>query len=625
MNKKWRVLFIAILEVVVLGLGGLQVAHAATTTTVPGKGTPSASATSVMGVYMNTGFSLQPEDQYVVINKATTLTTATGHSVLDAINLLASDHFQWYSSADKGATWAKVTTGITANLTVTPTTLGTTYYQQSFQYYSGLMPPILGATTYYSRVAAVTAVAAPIPATKLDVTAASDYLYNNQSTAMTTTVDATPTPADATGHVTWGSDNTDLASVDSTTGVVTANTSGKSGTVTITGTMTNDDGSTVIGSTKITIGGGLNDQTTDEGKTATFDIQGDFNGDPSAIVWHKVDSSGNDTVVASGTDRSYTTPVTTASDDKATYYAVLTMGTGTTAKTITTNKATLNVTINRTPNVTVKTSVENLTDNSGNTATAVTNIINGDTVKISGTVTENNVNSNLNDADFLLKVPSNINNTILTIDGKNHSYYPASIDGESYIVASGLNFGDQKSHTFSFQFDSMETENMTAITKVEFQGYDSSNTMLDTFSGDDITLGFTDGQLQATAHDVDFGTLTYDNVNREVTGNVVDGDDLLSVTDNRRDKTAMNITLQQKTPFSDGSHDMAATLSYDDGDGLLPLSTDAQIVASSTADAPVPSLGTSTGASLKLRLANAGIVPGNYVTVLTWTITDAPS
>jgi len=623
MSKKWRDLFMMILTVVTLGLGGTQVAHAATTTTIPGKGKPSADATNILGIYMNTGFSLQPDDQYVVVNKSTTLTTATAHSVLDALNLLANDNFQWYTSTDKGVTWSKVTSGFRANLTVTPTAVGTTYYQQSFQYYVGV--PTLLTSTYYSRVAAVTAVPSPIPATKLDVTADSNYLYNNQSTAMTTTVDAAPTPVDATGHVTWSIDNTDLATIDSTTGVVTANKNGKSGTVTVTGTMTNDDGSTVSGQTKINIGGGLDDQTVDEGKTASFDIQGNFDADPTSVVWHKVDTAGKDTVVANGTSRSYTTPVTTAADDKAKYYAVLTLGTGSGTDTITTNKATLNVNINRTPNVTFKTSAENLTDNSGNTDNAVTNIMSGDTVKVSGTITENNVNSKLDKGDFMMKVPGNIMNTYLTIDGKNQAYSVASLNGDFYIVASGLDFGTQKTHTFSFDFQSMETTNLNFAADVEIQGYNSSEADIGIFKSGDITLGFIDGQLQATAHDVDFGTLTYDNVNQEITGNVVDGDDLLSVTDNRRDKSAMNITLQQETPFSNGSHNLAATLSYDNGNGLLPLSNQAQVVASSANDSSVPSLGTTTGASLKLKLANAAIVPGSYSSTLVWTLTDAPS
>lgn len=624
-NKKWQGLLAIMLTVMTLGLGGTQVVHAATTTTIPGKGKPSANATSVLGFYMNTGFSLQPEDQYVVVNKPTTLTTATGHTVLDAINVFANDYFQWYTSTDKGATWTTVNAGIKANLTVTPTTVGTTYYQQSFQYYSGLIPPILGTTTYYSRVAAVTAVPSPIPATKLDVTADSNYLYNNQSAVTTTTVDATPTPVNATGHVTWSIDNTSLATIDSTTGVVTANNDGKSGKVTVTGTMTNDDGSTVSGQTVIEIGGGIDDQTVDEGKTATFNILGNFDADPTSVVWHKIDTSGNDTVVANGTSRRYTTPVTTAKNDKEKYYAVLTLGTGSKTDTITTNKATLNVNINRTPNVTFKTGVENLTDNAGNTDNAVTNITSGDTVKISGTITENNVNSKLYDGDLMLKVPANIKNTYLTIDGENQAYSVASVNGDTYIVASGLDFETEKTHTFSFKFDSMETKNLNFTADVEIQGYDSSGADLGIFKSGGITLGFIDGQLEATAHAVDFGTLTYDNVNQEITGNVADGADLLSVTDNRRDKAAMSITLQQTTPFSNGSHNLAATLSYDNGEELLPLSGEAQVVASSANDSSVPSLGTTTGASLKLKLANAAIVPGSYSSTLVWTITDAPS
>ncbi len=617
MIKKWSNFWIMVLTLTLLAVGWQMVpVHAATT--IPGKGTPSANATNILGIYLNTGFSLQPEDQYVVINRSTTLTTATGHSVLDAANLFANDHFQWYQSTNQGVTWAKVDPGNNANLTVTPNQVGTTYYQQSFQYYALTS---IGAKTYYSRVAAINAVAEPIPATRLDVTADSNYLYNNQSTEMSTTVNATPTPVNATGKVTWSIDNTDLATIDSTTGIVTANNQGKSGTVTVTGTITNDDGSTRSGTTTIKIGGGLDDQTIDEGKTATFSVQGHFDDDPSKVVWHKVTASGKDTVVATGTAKSYTTPVTTADDDQAKFYAILTID----STTLTTNKATLNVNINRTPNVSFTSRIEDLTDNTGNTDTTLNNVVYGDSSKITGTVTDNNAHSAMVDADFLIKMPEYVHNTTIKIDGVQHSYGTQNVDNGVYMVISGLSFATIKTHTFEVDFDSLMTTNETFVTQAEIQGNDSNNNDLGTFSGGNLTMVFSDGKLQATsANQVDFGSLTYDDVNHQVMGNVTDGGDLLSFTDRRRERSATTVTLSQETPFSNGSHDLAATLSFDDNGNLIPLSTTSQTVASYAAGEMVKSIGSSNGQSLALKLANAGITPGDYTTTLAWTITEAP-
>ncbi|MFC6202777.1 hypothetical protein ACFP1L_12970 [Lactiplantibacillus nangangensis] len=595
------------------------------TTTPTPHGTPSAPPIGSFGIYMNTGYSLQPTSQYTFVNNPKKLTTATVHSVLDNINLFGKDYFTWYQSTDNGATWQAVTTnGTSQDLTVTPTETGTTYYQQSFKYYS---TPIAGLTapTYYSNVVFVKTLPSAVSATGLNVTTKDNYLYNNQSTAATTYATATPTPANATGNLTWSIDNNNLATINPTTGEITANKDNKSGTVKVTGTMTNDKTDSISASTTVDIGGGLDDQTVDQGKTATFSIRGDFGTTPDSIVWHKVDTNNKDTVVSDGTSTTYTTPATTAADDKAKYYAVIKATVDSNSNTITTNQATLNVHIDRTPKVIITSKMENLTNNDGNTDHELTNVMAGDQVKISGTMNDENGDSNLAKGTFSLTMPGDISNTTLYIDGKQYNYGMPVPDGNgnAAITAKDIDFTSQKQHTFELDFTSNTATNTPFTTNAQLLGTDSSGNRLDTYNGEKLTINFVDGLLHADASNVDFGTLTYADVGDQITGST-DGDYLLKVTDNRRDKNAQIITLRQNSPFNNGGHDLAATLSFDNNGKITPLNTADQEIASTRDDMTVPSIGPDNGQSLKLQLANAPIQVGNYVTTLDWTITSAP-
>ncbi|MFD1472773.1 WxL domain-containing protein [Companilactobacillus mishanensis] len=633
-GKKLRFLMVALFAVLLIfGFSGNHDnasnvdVHAATS--IPGKGSPSLPPIGLFGIYMNDGFSLQPESQYTFKDNPKTLTTATAHSVLSNLNVLGHDHFQWYQSTDQGKTWTTVDNdGTSATLEVTPKTVGVVYYQQSFKYYLTFIGS-LAVPTYYSNVVSVTTLPDPVEATKLDVTTDTDYLYNNQPVAATTHAHGTPTPANSTGNITWALDETDadLATIDKTTGEITANNDNKSGTITVTGTMHNNNATTVKGSAKVKIGGGLDDQTVDEGKTATFDIQGDFGATPDSITWHKVDASGNDTVISDAANKkSYTTPATSANDDKSKFYAVVEATVDGHSNTITTNKATLNVNINKTPDVSINSKIQDMTDNTGNTEQAATNIQDGDDVKITGKITDANKNSKLSTGNIMIQVPDNIKNTYLYVDGVSQQYSVGQMNGVSYIIAPGLNFSANKTHNYEFDFTSTEKSNTSFHSLTQVQGYDSSGADLGIFNGNELKMIFTDGSVQLEANDVDFGTLTYENVGKSVDGIVKNNDNLLNVTDNRRDKSARSITLKQDTLFMNGTKKLKAILSFNDGSGNTPtpITEEATTVASSSDDAAIPSVGSKNGQGLELMLSNQAIQTGTYTSTLNWTITDAP-
>jgi len=602
----------------------------ATAATVPGKGKPSAAPIGMFGFYINSGFSLQPTDQSSFVGHSKTMTTAAVHSMLNSINIFGRDNFQWYQSTNAGTNWTKVSStngGTKASLTVTPTEAGTVYYQQTFQYYAVTG---IASATYYSNVVAFTTLDHPIDATSLHVAADSSYLYNNQSVAASTTLHATPTPADATGNITWSIDNSNLATIDTTTGVVTANRSGNNGTVKVTATMTNEDGTPISGSTTIEIGGGLEDQHVTVGQTATFSIKGTSEATPTKVVWHKIDSKGKDTVIADQSGMSYTTPATTNADNQTKVYAAMSFpdsdGTDSSKKEsiITTNQATLTVLPNLNPQVTITSSMTNLATDTGNTEHHLTNVIAGDSVQINGTFGDSNPDSSLTSGDFAITLPGDVTDAFLLIDGQTPLFsISGDGNGNGIMAVTNISFIDHQTHTFQLGFSSHTATNKTLTTAVKLTGHNANGTEIGRYSSPDLTIDFVDGALHATAANVDFGNLTYANVGQKITG-TVNADNLLTVTDNRRDKVRSVITLRQNGAFNNGNHDLAATLFMTEGDTSLALTNVEQTVVVANKGDTVPSISSKNNQNLKLQLGNAAIIPGNYTTTLDWAVTAAP-
>lgn len=265
-------------------------------------------------------------------------------------------------------------------LTVDPTEEGTVYYQQTYT-----RGKLIGSSRsgYYSQVALSRLIQIQLMHSALMLlwTMIICTIINQKQN--TTFAHAKPNPADSTALLSWSVDDTSLATIDKTTGMITANKSGKSGDLTVIATLTNSDGSTVEGEKTITIGGGLDDETVDEGTSATFSVLGAFDKQPDSVVWHKV-VNGKDTTVETSTSLKYTTPETVYTDDGTQYYAVIKVtendvnGNAET-NTITTNKAKLNVIANTIPKVIIQSTVYNSTYNDHNeTDTQINNVIDGD-------------------------------------------------------------------------------------------------------------------------------------------------------------------------------------------------------------------------------------------------------
>lgn len=416
-NKKSKIIFLLMSIIVLIGLFGVQdsrtnaPAKADDIAIVP-KSKPTGNSVNLGFLTLISGYGLQPQNQYTYKGQPVTLSVKIDMNPLDYAGSLIIPLYdrQWYStdkptSADN---WQKVSGGTKNKLTVTPNEVGTVYYQDSY-IKKGLL---ITYNSFYSDVASVTTYPDPIDATSVSVSVDNDYLYNNQSKAVTTFARAKPDPYNSTAKLSWSIDNTNLATIDATTGEITANTSGKSGTATVTATLTNSDNQTVEGSKKIEIGGGLDDQTVDEGQTATFKVLGNWN-TVNSITWHHV-ANGKDTVVSGADGLSYTTPVTTYDNNKDQYYAVLKVPSqdsdgNDTETTVTTNKATLNVNPDLNPHVSSNSTIYNNTYDDHNEAnTEINGVIGGDNITVKGTFSDTNKNSIMKSAAIQVKLPDNI-------------------------------------------------------------------------------------------------------------------------------------------------------------------------------------------------------------------------
>lgn len=618
-------------QVIVIGLVFLFVCLTSTTVGLAAADTrhdPSPDPESFWGVYTKPGFILQPESRYMYVGQSSVLTTAATTSY-GAIPFRES--YQWLRSVDNRKTWQplnKASDDATAksDLMVMPTKEGTMYYQMHYRYFLSVFG--LAPYDYYSQVAAVTALPDPVPTKALQVSADETYLYNDQKDhVMTMYVHGKLSPATATGEIKWSSSDETLATVDVSTGLVTANAQEKSGIVTITGTIENLDGSQVTADVPLTIGGGLDDVDVAEGQAAHFAVLGKLTPPPSQVKWHRIDATGKDTVVASNSSTTYTIPAVTMADNNVKYQAEIVVKLPNEAGPLTfkTRQAQLNVRPDTRSKVVLTSELKNQSgqDDVGNTLTKLSNVVAGDVCQITGTLTETNAYSTLATGTLTLKLPPKSGQIGVTIDNRPVAYTYERQSG--VVTVAGIDFTKKRKHQYQVTFTSQSTTPQTVTTAPQLTTYNTTNQPLTPASGPTLTFHVTDGQLHATAYNANFGTLSFKDVGHDVPGQVVGGDTLLEVHDYRRKKTATRVNLQQVTPFRQGSRELAATLSLRGGQTPLPLVVGKeQTVAQVAAGHVVSSIGSATGHHLTVRLAMAAIYAGTYTTTLNWTFATAP-
>lgn len=590
--------------------------------------TPTADPIVLLFIWLTSGYNLQPENQYSYVNNPKTLYTDSGRSVVDALlGLLSSPHYTWYQSTD-GQNWTQMSQ-TSKELTVTPSKVGTVYYQQMTRWY-GLIPGLLD-TIVYSKVAFITTFPNPIAATDLSVKANDKYLYNNQSNAVTTYVTGTPTPVDATGNIVWKVDNTSLATVDSRTGLVTANKNGESGTVRVTGTMANTDGTSASGFVDIKIGGGLDDQTVDEGQKANFTIQGTFDEEPTNVVWHKVDTSGKDTVVNNNNSEPliYTTPDTVYADNGTKYYAVLTVTSGDSTTTVTTNKANLTVRKNIVPDVSINNTIFNNSYEDHNSEnTTINNVAENDKVMHRINIKDGNLNSALTRSEVEIKLPKTSQVDGIKVNGQDFSDYTNVTDPDnsqgSVLTIHNLNFATTKDFTIEINSTVGKNEALSFDSVVSVDGYDINGELLGKYlPGQGLKLNFADNSISLQAKDWNYKTINSHTTSFLLDRKKIEGSHL-EVVDKRRNKQALTLYLSQKEPFKSDEKILNSEMRYYQANGNYEiLNENGTLVSETIADETLDSVTWLDHEGPKLYIGNDVHEAGVYTAKLEWSLVES--
>lgn len=586
--------------------------------------TPSSDPITILGFYTRSGYVLQPIDKIATINSSKTLYTDSRLSILDAFLMLGSTpHYIWRQSKD-GIKWSDPIS-FEKNLTVKSTKKGIMFYQQSTKWYKFV--PAEPGIVLNSRVASIETFSSSVDATGLEVIPDSDYLYNDGSNAGTTWTRGVTTPKKVTGNINWTVDDTNLATINKDTGLLTANNRGKSGSVNVKGTIVNSDGSIITGRKKVDIGGGLDDIEVDEGNSATFKIKGRFDQSPTSITWHKVSVDGTDKVLDNEEDLSFSTPkVSYERDNDTKYYAVIKIKMDKVEeKSIKTNKA--NLKVNRKSNVTLSSSLIKGIGNNVSEGITLNNVKEGETISYTAKI-HKNIDSAVEKGMLVLELPKGISLSSFTVTEDDVILDAIANDSATYVSIDNLTISDR----YIIAVKNIKFEKNSHVIKINasFSGINSYKTSFNfvpytketefpTIKGDTLSWTLEKSVLSLTPHD-----WRYQNIYSENKGKLIKRlrmrDGALEITDNRVNKTRATITLFQDSPFKSGTRTLQAETRYYKKDGsFVPLSGENGVIVEETAtNEPLKSITWGPNEGPLLYVQPKTLVIGTYKASFTW-------
>lgn len=650
-RKRWLLIlvFLSILSASAFNRKYKQVnAEEAETTEVTPYKKPDGNATKFLGLWLTSGYTMQPaENTYVQVNNTKSISANAGRSMLTfwATIGYTNKSYQWYKSTD-GKNWSEVSSkesGTKKTLSFTPTTVGTTYYQLDTYWKT---PGLIGLTAahLYSNVATVHSVPEPVNATSVSVTVDDEYLYNsvNDLVNIETVAHAHPDPANFTGTVTWSIDNTNLATIDEETGEITANTDRRAGVVRVTATLHNPDGTTKQGFKDITIGGGLEDETVKAGKTATFDLRGnigdlDEDGDDNFTVkWYKEDPI-TQTRVQLQKDKpqalSYTTPETTLNDDGTLFLAIIQVKYGGKTYSYTTNNAYLHVIPEGGPNLEMTNTLNNDTFNDGtNTSNMLFGVNNGDMITYSDKITNNSTSGTLTNATYVLPLRKDTPVSSVKVDGKdvdssNYQISNNTTTGSTDLMISGLDFKINESHTVEVTTMVTGIEKKETFSSVPYIYGEADDKTTYQKVGNANTINYTLDTVAITnAANIDYGTInaisTKNTLTRQDSLNLPNN--VIDIEDTRRTKQPIALYVEQLSELKNDNGDvLSGNLRYYDNGKYQDLLGTAVPISETKQDEALGSLGWDRDNGILLYMNSKLNTAGIYQTKLYWTISDS--
>lgn len=626
---------------------------------------PTKDVKKFFGIWLTTGFALQPkEDNYVVVGDTITLHTDSARSmVYHAATLDRWARYQWYKYTPGDKKWTEVSKsdgGKNENLVITGKTADdTTYYQLQVQWIGIIPNPF--AKKIYSHVAAVHTIPYPIDGEKMTVRTDDDYIYSTSfdMAATSTYAHADIIPENYTGNVTWSVDDTSLATIDKDTGLLTAVTKKEvQGTVTVIGTLHNPVGDDIQAKTKVRVGQGLEDQTVKAGETATFSIEGnlgdlddidddgedgDEGGDDSGgtneytVKWYRDNPDGSRIQInkddeLNGALSVTTDPTNMEDDNQSKYQAVINVKLGVINKSYTTNKATLTVIPDGSPDISVDNSITNIDYHDElDSDLHLFGVNEGDRITEKSTITNKSSTGILSNGSYHLPIreSSTINSVSVDdneLDDNDYEIIAESKTGTKELVIKNLNFNTKQKHTVEVtttvgSVDEKETLHTTPYIIGQVASPDDYQS-----NGSEEAVTYSTNTIKMNVADIDFGTITPLSADEIIyrPDDLNEPQNVIEVDDQRRNKNQAEVRVSQPNDFVNSeSVKLLGNLQYvEDGNSHNLLGND-QIIHTSNEGNYIPSIGWPKENGILLHINNNNLASGTYKTKLNWSIVES--
>lgn len=627
---------------------------------------PTKDVRKFFGIWLTTGFALQPkEDNYVVVDHTITLNTDSARSAVYAVTTLGrSARYQWYQYKVGDKKWTEVSKkdgGTKENLVVTGKNADeTTYYQLQVQW-QGFIWNYL-AKKIYSHVAAVHTVPEPTDGKEMTVRTDDNYIYSTSFDMATTSTyaHADITPSNHTGYVTWSVDDPSLATIDEDTGLLTAVTKPEvHGTVTVIATLHNPVGDDIQATKTVQVGQGLEDQSVKAGEKATFSIEGnlgdlddidddgdeeDGGGDNSGgtneytVKWYRDNPDGSRVQInkddeVNGALSVTTDPTNMEDDNQSKYQAVINVKLGVLNKSYTTNKATLTVIPDGSPDIKVKNSLTNVDyhDDLDNDL-HLFGVNQGDKITETATLTNDSNTGILSNGSYHLPIreSSTINSVVVDDEELSADHYEIisnAKDGTKELVVKNLGFTTKQSHTVQVTttvgaVEEKSTQRTTPYVIGQVASTDDYRS-----SGEEEAITYSTNKILMNVKDIDFGLITPFSANETIyrPDNLNEPENVVEIDDQRRNKNQAEVRVQQASDFTNAEDvKLLGSLQFVEEDGVVHdiLGND-QLIQTTSAGNAVSSIGWAKENGILLHMNDNNLTAGVYNTELKWSIVES--